>query len=76
MSMDILDVRQRMIAALMLSAVDLPADLESVGAALKQATDVCPGLALADLPPLEPGGRKRNLERARQLLEQLLREAG
>jgi len=69
---DLIDRRQRLAAALLLSAVELPADASNVALLWMVAARVCPGVTVAELAL---GHRRAALERARELVEELLAEA-
>lgn len=66
-----LDPRQKEAAALLLSAIDLPAPAKLVGRIWLQAAAVCPGIK-ADQAML--GNRAGQLQRARDLIDQVLSE--
>lgn len=69
-----LDRRQRLAACLMLSAVDLPAPAGEVAQLLCAAAKVCPGVTMNELPSMGHDSRRRFLERARDLIDEVLAE--
>jgi hypothetical protein len=68
---DLVDPRQRLAAALLLTAIDLPADMTGVARAGLQACNVCPGLTLAQV---KFGDRVGALGAARDLIDAILQE--
>lgn len=69
---DPLDRRQRVAAAVLLSAIDLPHPVEEVARLALAAADVCPGINVVEA--MFGQGRKACLERARDLIEEMLAE--
>lgn len=70
-SKDLIDPRQREAAALLLSAIDLPAPAAAAAKQWIEAASVCPGIT-ADRVVL--GDRQAQLRRARELIDQVLDE--
>lgn len=66
-----LDPRQQEAAALLLSAIDLPAPAYHVVRIWRRAAQVCPGITI-DQALL--GDRRAQLEKARDLIDQVLSE--
>lgn len=71
---DLIDRRQRLAACMLLSAMDLPAPAGDAARQLIEAADVCPGVTIGDLPPLGPGSRRLFLQRASDLIDEMLAE--
>lgn len=71
---DLLDRRQRLAAAILLSAIDLPAPLPAYAQHALEAAKVCPGLNVAEAA--FGAGRVAGLLKARDLVDELLAEAG
>lgn len=69
---DLLDPRQRLAAALCLSAIDLPAELGAWARQGLEAASVCPGVTVDQL---RVNSRREALLRARELLDELISEA-
>lgn len=69
---DLLDRRQRLAAAALLMAFDLPAPFAAAGEQMAEAAEVCPGLTLDEVPL---GDRAAALLRAKQIIDQLVAEA-
>lgn len=69
---DLLDQRQRHAAALILSAIDLPAPAEAWALQAIQAASVCPGITVGELVL---GRRRAQLVEARNLLDAMISEA-
>ena len=69
---DLLDRRQRLAAALCLAAIDLPAEMDAWGRQLKQASSVCPGVTIGEIPTKS---RREALTKARDILNELISEA-
>lgn len=70
---DLIPRPQRLAAAALLSAVDLPAPAGDFALTVIEATDVCPGVTTADVAL--GAGRRAGLMRARALIDGLLSEA-
>jgi hypothetical protein len=68
---DLLDRRQREAAALLLSAIDLPANLTAWALQIKQAARVCPGVTINQV---QIGNRRGCLIQARGLIDEMLSE--
>lgn len=69
---DLLPERQRHAAALLLSAVSLPAEMAKCAALWKESARVLPG---ATVQQLRVGDRLAALRDARELVDDLIREA-
>jgi hypothetical protein len=69
---DLLDRRQRLAAAALLMAFDLPAEMSGAGEQMREAAEVCPGLTVDEVPI---GDRCAALLRAKQLIDELVAEA-
>ena len=69
---DLLDPRQRLAAALILSAIDLPADAVGWARQAVQAASVCRGVTLSQIDL--GGGRTEHLIEARKLLDEMIAE--
>lgn len=70
-----IDRRQRLVAAAMILAVDMPADLGQVARSMLGACKVCPGLYLDEIPALtESATRLRMLTFARDLIQTMINE--
>jgi hypothetical protein len=67
---DAVDPRQRQAAAILLSAIDLPAPLQVVAGAWAEAAKVCPGITAATTQLT----RAEQLRCARVLIDELLSE--
>jgi len=68
----LLDRRQRLVAVLVMSAVDLPAPAEQVAKLWIEAARLLPGVKSGDIPL---GRRVESLTRARDLLDELIKES-
>lgn len=69
---DLLDRRQRHAAALLLSAIDLPAPAGAWARAAIAAAKVCPGIKITEV---QLNSRVAALTQARDLIDEMLREA-
>ena len=71
MTADLVDRRQRLAAAILLSAIDLPAPAATAAKTYMAAAKVCPGVTVADV---RLGHRRDGLRRAARLIAELLAE--
>ncbi len=69
-----IDRRQRVVAALMLVAIDLPQPMGEFAILMLEASKVCPGIKADELPNMDSRGRRRCLARARDLIDEMLAE--
>ncbi|MDR3513761.1 MAG: hypothetical protein P4L73_19160 [Caulobacteraceae bacterium] len=69
---DLLDRRQRLAAALLLSAIDLPQEMAAVARLWREAARVCPGVNVGEM---RLGDCRGALVAARDLIDQLLAQA-
>lgn len=69
---DLLDRRQRVAAAILLHAVDLPQEMSAYAQLSLTAAKVCPGLNVSEAFTGQP--RRVMLERARELIDEMLAE--
>jgi hypothetical protein len=67
------DRRQRVAAALLITAIDLPAPLDKVAGLALTAGRICPDMSVQE--SMMGSGRRRQLEAARRLIDDMLDEA-
>lgn len=70
-----IDRRQRVAATLLLMAFDLPQEMTKAARTMAEAARVCPGITTGDIGGMGNHNRLRILERARDMVEQLIAEA-
>lgn len=68
-----IDQRQRLAAALLLMGFDLPQEMTMFSASMLEAAEICPGIKMGQIP-IETKGRRIALEKARELIDQMLGE--
>lgn len=68
--MPAIDRRQRVAAAILLAAIDLPAPMDVVGRLWGRAAAVCPGITVDELPIGQ--SRRVMLTAARNLIDEML----
>ena len=69
---DLLDRRARLAATHLLMAFDLPAPAGAAAAQMIEAAKVCPGVTMDEVPLMGGGQRRACLERARDLIGEML----
>lgn len=69
-----IDRRQRLAAAALLMAFDLPQEMRAAAATMLEAASVCPGMTTGDMAPMGSQGRRAALEFARRLVDEMLSE--
>jgi len=69
-----IDRRQRLVAAYMLMAFDLPAEMGAAAASMLEAASICPGLTTGELPDMGAQAKRRYLEAARDQIDVMLAE--
>lgn len=69
-----IDRRQRVVAALMLAAVDLPQPATEWAELMIEASKVCPGLTVDEIPMQGQRNRRLCLKRAETLIAEMLEE--
>lgn len=69
-----IDRRQRLAAAALLMAFDLPQEMSVAARSMIEATDACPGMTTGEMPPMNSDGRRAALEMAKGLVEDMLAE--
>jgi len=69
-----IDRRQRLAAANLLCAFDLPQNMLDASHSMLEAAAVCPGMTTADLPFTGAEGRRPALLRAKALIDEMLSE--
>lgn len=69
---DLLDRRQRVAAAILLTAVNLPANMDALGRLALAAADVCPGIDVGEIKFGQ--GLRTGLLSARALIDEMLTE--
>lgn len=70
----IIDRRQRLAAAALLLAFDLPQNLHATSKSMLEAAHVCPGMTTGDLGGMGQQGKASHLRAARDLIDEMLRE--
>ncbi len=70
----VIDRRQRLAAAALLLAFDLPQNLRAAGKSMLEAAHICPGMTTGDLEAMGSQGKASHLRAARDLIEEMLRE--
>ena len=68
---DLIDHRQRLAACILLSAIDLPAEMGATAKAWAAASRVCPRATVAEV---RLGNRREGLERAAELIQEMIAE--
>lgn len=71
-----IDRRQRVAAAHLLMAFDLPRDMEEAARAMLEASRVCDGLTTRDIGDMGEHNRLRHLQRAYDLIGNMIAEEG
>ena len=69
-----IDRRQRVVAALMVAAVDLPQPMGEWGQQMIKATELCPGLKADEIPNMDSRARRKCLALARAHIDAMLEE--
>lgn len=69
-----IDRRQRLAAAALLMAFDLPQTMAAVTGSGMEASGICPGLTTGEIPHLKAEGRRHILEKARTMIDEMLEE--
>lgn len=69
-----IDRRQRLIATLALSAIDLPQPAREMANQLIAAAKITPGVTMDEVPTMDGRGRRRCLMRIRDLVDEMLEE--
>lgn len=69
-----IDRRQRLVATLMFSAIDLPQPAGEMAQQLIIAAKMTPGVTMDEVPTMDSRGRRRCLVRARDLINEMLEE--
>lgn len=69
-----IDRRQRLAAAALLMAFDLPQEMSVAARSMIEATDACPGMTTGEMPPMNSDGRRTALQMARHLIDEMLDE--
>lgn len=70
-----IDRRQRLAAAFLLLAFDLPQPLERAAQSMRDAATVCPGLTMQDIFDMGDASHLAYLTEARDLIDTMIREA-
>ena len=69
-----IDRRQRLAAAALLMAFDLPQTMAAVTGSGMEASGICPELTTGEIPHLKADGRRHILEKARTMIDEMLEE--
>jgi len=69
-----IDRRQRLAAAALLMAFDLPQTMAAVTGSGMEASGICPELTTGEIPHLKADGRRHILEKARTMNDEMLEE--